>query len=103
MTYICIVRIYSKGTLRDFWEKHPDSEQQLKSWHHTFQKTEFKNPNEIKSLFGSADIVSDGKIVFNICGNHYRLIAKFNYSKHLVFILFVGSHKEYDKVDVKKL
>ena len=97
------MRIYSKGTLRDFWNKHPDSEQQLKSWHQTFQKTEFKNPNEIKALFGSADIVNDGKIIFNICGNHYRLIAKFNYSKHLVFILFVGTHKEYDKIDVKRL
>lgn len=97
------MRIYSKGTLRDFWERYPDSEQQLKSWHHTFQNGEFKNPNEIKSLFGSADIVNDGKIIFNICGNHYRLIAKFNYSKHLVFVLFVGTHKEYDKIDVKKL
>lgn len=97
------MRIFSKGTLREFWEKHPDVEQPLKSWHETFQKAEFHNPNEIKSLFGSADIVNDGKIIFNICGNHYRLIAKFNYSKHLVFILFIGTHKEYDKVDVKKL
>jgi len=67
------------------------------------QRIEFKNPNEIKALFGSADVVNNGKIVFNICGNRYRLIAKFNYTKHLVFVLFVGTHQEYDKIDVKKL
>lgn len=97
------MRIYSKGTLREFWERFPDAEQPLKAWHRIFDQTEFKNPNEVRSLFGSADITNDGKMIFNICGNHYRLIVKFNYVKHIVFILFIGTHNEYDKLDIKKL
>ena len=97
------MRIFSRGTLRDFLEKHPDSEQQLRTWYKTFNQTEFQNPNEIKTILSSADIIGDGRIIFNICGNHYRLIAKFNYTKHLVFILFVGTHKEYDLLDIQNL
>lgn len=101
--YLCYVRIFSKGTLRTFWQKHPDSEDQLRSWHKVFSSTEFKSPNEIKALFGSADFIGDGKMIFNICGNHYRLIVKINYEKHLVFVLFVGTHKDYDKLEIEKL
>lgn len=97
------MRIYSRGTLQKFWIKYPDSKEQLLAWYNIISKNEFKNTNEIKVVFGSADYVKNGKIVFNICGNKYRLIVKINYSKHLVFILFVGTHKEYDKVDVNEL
>jgi mRNA interferase HigB len=97
------MRIYSRGTLRDFWEKHPDSEQQLRTWYKTFNQTEFQNPNEIKVILGSADLIGNGNIIFNICGNHYRLIAQFNYEKHLVFLLFIGTHREYDNLDINNL
>lgn len=97
------MRIFSRGTLRDFWVKNPDSKEQLLAWYDIISKNEYKNPNEIKQLFGSADYVKNGKIIFNICGNKYRLIAKINYSKHLVFILFIGTHKEYDKLDIDQL
>lgn len=95
------MRIFSRGTLRDFWIKHPDSEQQLLTWFDIFSKTEFRSSNQIKEIFGSADYVKSGIIIFNICGNKYRLIAKFNYSKHLIFILFIGTHKQYDKINVE--
>jgi mRNA interferase HigB len=97
------MRIYSRGTLQKFWIKYTDSKEQLLAWYDIISKNEFKNTNEIKVFFGSADYVKNGKIVFNICGNKYRLIVKINYSKHLVFILFIGTHKEYDKVDVNEL
>lgn len=97
------MRIFSRGTLRDFWVKYPDSKEQLLAWYDIISKNEYKNPNEIKQLFGSADYVKNGKIIFNICGNKYRLIAKINYSKHLVFILFIGTHKEYDNLDIDQL
>ena len=97
------MRIYSKGTIKHFWVKHPDSKNQLLAWYDIISKNEYKNPNEIKEVLGSADFVKNGKMVFNICGNKYRLIVKINYIKHLVFVLFVGTHKEYDKIDVNEL
>jgi len=95
------MRIFSRGTLREFWTRYPDAEQQLLAWFDIFSKNDFKTSNQIKEIFGSADYVKSGIIIFNICGNKYRLIAKFNYTKHLVFILFVGTHKQYDKIDIK--
>ncbi|MFI8604771.1 type II toxin-antitoxin system HigB family toxin [Cellulophaga baltica] len=97
------MRIYSRGTLKRFWIKYPESKDQLLAWYDIISKNEYKNSNEIKIVFGSADYVKNGKIVFNICGNKYRLIVKINYTKHLVFVLFVGTHKEYDKIDVTEL
>ncbi|MCR1025170.1 type II toxin-antitoxin system HigB family toxin [Cellulophaga baltica] len=97
------MRIYSRGTLKRFWIKYPESKDQLLAWYDIISKNEYKNSNEIKIVFGSADYVKNGKIVFNICGNKYRLIVKINYTKHLVFVLFVDTHKEYDKIDVTEL
>jgi len=62
-----------------------------------------QNPNEIKVILGSADLIGNGMIILNSCGNHYRLIAQFNYEKHLVFILFIGTHREYDNLDINNL
>ncbi len=90
------MRIIAKKTLQKFWEKHPTSKQQLLSWYQVFDKNIFDNPNAVKTIFGSADFVGANKIIFNICGNHYRLIVKVNYITKIVYILFVGTHSEYD-------
>jgi mRNA interferase HigB len=92
------MRIIAKKTLQLFWEKHPNSKQQLLSWYGVFSKNDFLNSNAIKTVFGSADFVGNNKVVFNICGNHYRLIVKVNYVTKIVYILFVGTHTEYDKL-----
>lgn len=97
------MRIFSRKTLTIFWVKFPDSKEQLIAWYDIIKKTEFKNSNEVKEIFGSADFVGDGKVIYNICGNKYRLIARMRYDKHLVLILFIGTHKEYDNIDVKDL
>ena len=97
------MRIYSRGTLIAFWKKYPKSEKQLRVWYDIIKKTEFKNSNEIIEVFGSADTAKNGKIIFNICRNDFRLIVKFRYDKHLAYVLFIGTHKEYDKIDVDKL
>lgn len=93
------MRIFTKGTLRNFWILYPDSEFQLKAWFEIMEERDFSNPNEIISLFKNADTVKNGRIVFNICKNKYRLIAKFEYDKKFVFVRFIGTHKEYDKID----
>lgn len=97
------MRIYSKSTLRDFWEKFPDSREQLLAWYDILSKNEFNNTNENKEIFGSADFVKNGKIIFNISGNKYRLITKMNYTKQLVFVLFLGTHDMYNKIDIESL
>ena len=83
------MRIIAKKTLQNFWEQYPNSKQPLLSWYQVFDRTVFYTPNDIKAIFGSADFVGDNKIIFNICGNHYRLIVKVNYATEIVYILFV--------------
>ncbi|NOU45440.1 MAG: type II toxin-antitoxin system HigB family toxin [Bacteroidales bacterium] len=92
-------RIYAKSTLRDFWEKHPDSEQYLKTWFDTALSSAWKSPNEVKQTYANASILKDSRIVFNIKGNSYRLVAKFNYEKQWIFIRFIGTHNDYNNID----
>ncbi|MFV8335140.1 type II toxin-antitoxin system HigB family toxin [Flavobacterium sp. RSP29] len=98
------MRIIAKRTLQNFWEQYPNSKQQLLSWYQVIDKNSFTNSNAIKSIFGSADFIGNNKVVFNICGNHYRLIVKINYITQIVYILFIGTHPEYDSLkDIKNL
>lgn len=93
------MRIIAKKTLRDFWTRHPECEQQLKAWHQEAEEANWKGPNNIKQDFPSASIIGENRVVFNIKGNHFRLIVKINYSFGIVWIRFVGTHKQYDKID----
>lgn len=92
-------RIFAKGTLRNFWEIHPDSEHYLKTWYDTAMNSDWKNPNEVKQTYVNASILKDSRIVFNIKGNTYRLVAKFNFEKQWIFIRFIGTHADYNKID----
>jgi mRNA interferase HigB len=93
-------RIFSKSTLIAFWNKHPETEQYVKTWYDSVLKADWQTPNDVKKTFGSASILKRNGVVFNIKGNKFRLIAKINYEKQWLFILFVGTHNEYDKIDV---
>ena len=104
--YICEkinVRVIAKKILRDFWEIHKDCEQQLKSWYQEADKAIWKNPNELKVDFPSASILNDNRICFNIKGNNYRLIVRINYHYQMIWIRFIGTHAEYDKIDANKI
>lgn len=92
-------------TLKEHWEiiGREDSEQQLKAWFKEVQKASWKNPNDVKSKYKSASIVGNNRIVFNICGNKYRLVIKVNYEAQWIFIRFIGTHREYDQIDVTKI
>ncbi len=99
------MRIIAKSALREFWEKpaYADSEQQLKAWYDEVKKAEWKNMNDIKKDFPNASIAGNERIVFNIKGNHYRLIAKFEFRLDKVFIRFIGTHKQYDKINASEV
>lgn len=97
------MRVIAKRTLREFWEKHADSEQQLKAWYNEAEQANWKTPNVIKKEYPSASIVEGNRMIFNIKGNHYRLIVRINYKHGLVWIRFIGTHAEYNKVDATKI
>ena len=96
-------RIIAKRTLRGFWEKHSDCEQYLKTWHETTRTSNWKSPNEIKKTYASASILRNNRVVFNIKGNSYRLIVKFNYKKQWAFIRFIGTHAQYDEINAETI
>ncbi len=97
------MRVISRKKLREFWEQHADSEEQLKSWYRETEKATWRNINELKTNYPGASILKDNKIVFNIKGNNYRLIVKFNFDYQISWILFVGTHAEYDKINANEL
>ncbi|MDB5003112.1 MAG: hypothetical protein JWQ34_1337 [Mucilaginibacter sp.] len=103
LCYICVMRVIAKSTLREFWEKHSDCEQQLKSWYQEASRANWRNSNEIKTEYPSASILQDNRIVFNIKGNNYRLIIRINFAYQMIWIRFVGTHSEYDKIDANKI
>jgi len=99
------MRIISGKTIRDFWEnkKYRDSEQPLKAWYHEAKLAEWKSPGDVKQKYGSASILGNGWAVFNIKGNQYRLVVAINYKFKIIFIRFIGTHEDYDKIDAKTI
>ena len=93
------MRIITKGTLRDFWEQHPSAALPLQVWYKETKEADWQMPNHVKAQHGNASIVGNNRIVFNIKGNDFRLIAAINYAAGIVYIRFIGTHKEYDRID----
>ncbi|MEA1963088.1 MAG: type II toxin-antitoxin system HigB family toxin [Patescibacteria group bacterium] len=99
------MRIISVKTIKDFWEnpKYKDSEQALRSWFFEIKKEEWKTPNDIKTKYKNVSIVGNSRAVFNIKGNKYRLVVAIKYKFKIIFIRFIGTHSEYDKIDAKNI
>lgn len=100
--WVVQVKIISRPLLRRLWERSgcEDAKQPLLSWFKEVEKAKWKNPAEVKKLYGSADFVGEGRIVFNIRGNKYRLVVWVKYSIELVLINWAGTHEDYDAIDV---
>jgi mRNA interferase HigB len=99
------MRIIAFRTLREFYQKpeYSDSETSLRAWYHDAKAAEWKNSNELKQHFKSASIVGDRRVVFNIKGNDYRLVVAIDYEFQVIFIRFIGTHQQYDKINVKTI
>jgi mRNA interferase HigB len=95
------MRVIAKRTLREFWKKYPDAESPLEAWHAEAKAATWTNPVQVRARFPSADVVGDNRMVFNIGGNKYRLVVRFNYDYQIAYVKFVGTHAEYDKIDVE--
>ncbi|HZV69907.1 MAG TPA: type II toxin-antitoxin system HigB family toxin [Saprospiraceae bacterium] len=97
------MRVIAKRTLRSFWNNHKDCEQQLKSWYKEALEARWKKAQDIKQDYPSASILADNRVVFNIKGNHYRLVVRINYGYGVVWIRFIGTHDQYDKINAIKI
>ena len=97
------MRIIAKRTLRAFWRKQPRAEQPLKSWYAIAAKADWSSPADVKTAYRSASLVGNDRVVFNIGGNRYRLVVRFDYPHRIGFVRFVGTHAEYDAVDAAQV
>jgi mRNA interferase HigB len=93
------MRIISRRILKEFWEKHPDAEQPLRAWYADVKQAQWRSPSEIKNIYQHAGVIANNRVVFNIKGNSYRLVAAVQYEFGIVYIRFAGTHKEYSRVD----
>jgi mRNA interferase HigB len=94
------VRIIAKRSLREFWTQHPNAKGPLEAWHQEVARADWDSPSALKLRFRSASVLRDNRVVFNIAGNQYRLVVKINYPYRIVYVRFIGTHKDYDAVDV---
>ena len=97
------MRIIAKRTLHAYWEKNRRAEQPLKAWYAIAAKAEWSSPADVKTVYGTASIVGNDRVVFNIGGNRYRLVVRFDYARRIGFVRFVGTHTEYEAVDVSNI
>ena len=94
------MRVIAISTLRDFWTIHPDAEQPLKEWYTKVCRASWSSLNDMRADFNSVDYVGNQRYVFNIKGNHYRLVVAVKFTPQVVYIRFVGTHDEYNRIDV---
>jgi len=97
------VVIISYSTIREYTDRHTEVEDQLNNWYTLVEKSDWANFNEMRQLFNSVDAVGNDLYVFNIKGNAYRLIVRIIFRVRTVYIKFIGTHKEYDKVNLAEL
>jgi mRNA interferase HigB len=98
------MRVIAKSRLKQYWQQrqYREAEMPLKAWHDEICKGAWKNFNDLKMDYPNASIVGNDRVVFNINGNSYRLVVKFEFKMNAVFIRFFGTHKEYDRINASK-
>jgi mRNA interferase HigB len=79
--------------------RHPEAKAELDAWFHEAEAATWASPTAVKAQYGNASILKGGRVVFNICGNKFRLIVKINYGYSVVYVRFAGTHREYDEID----
>lgn len=93
------MRIIALGTLREFWKSRRDAEVPLRSWYAVASCAYWRSPADIKEAYRTASFIANNRVVFNIKGNNYRLVAAVHYNRGMMYIRFIGTHREYDRID----
>lgn len=97
------MRVIAVSTLKAFWERFPEAEQPLKAWYEEATKASWMQPADIKAQYRSASVLKSRRVVFNIKGNDFRLVVAIAYRLQVVYVKFVGTHKEYDAIDAETI
>jgi mRNA interferase HigB len=99
------VRVIALRTLREFWQRPgcEDAEEPLKSWFREVGRVDWRTPADIRQRYATASFLSDNRVCFNIGGNKYRLIVRVIYRHHAVYVRFIGTHAEYDRIDANEV
>jgi mRNA interferase HigB len=97
------VRIFSENTLRDFWRRHPDSQEALREWRRISRQADWATPAQVRDQFPNASILRNNRVVFRIRGNNYRLVTEIAYHRRRVDIRFIGTHSEYDRINAQEV
>jgi mRNA interferase HigB len=97
------MRVISRRPLNELAKRCPDAKTELDAWFHEAEAAAWANPAQIKQQYGNASILKGSRVVFNICGNKYRIVVKINYPYSVVYVRFAGTHKEYDDVNVEEI
>ena len=97
------MRVIALKTLRAFWDRHSTARQALQAWYHDAKHADWKSPSDIKIEYRNASFISNNRVVFNIKGNQYRLIVAINYAYGIVYIRFIGTHQEYDRIAAEEI
>ena len=100
------MRVIALSTLKTYWASNPSkggAEEATLAWYRHTLKADWASPADVKADFGNASILRDGRVVFNVAGNHYRLAVWINYAYRVVYIRFIGTHAEYDRIDAQTI
>jgi mRNA interferase HigB len=97
------MKILVKKTILHYIKKYPIAETQLLIWYTEFSKHEFSNFNELKKVYGNASVVNTERAVFNIKGNDFRLVVSINFMQSACYVIWFGTHKDYDKINVETI
>ena len=95
------MRVIAVSVLRAFWMKHPAAREPLSAWVSVATKANWSQPADVKAQYQNASILKNRRVVFNIKGNDYRLIVAIAYSLGIVYVKFIGTHKQYDAIDAE--
>ena len=94
------MNIYNKSSIIEFYARHADAKVALQIWYEEVEMKSWKTPNKLKADYGgSVSVLKNNRVVFDIKGNDYRLVAVINYENGWLFIKFIGTHVEYDRID----
>lgn len=97
------MRIIAIGTLKSFWTHHKSAEGSLRAWYQEVNRSSWNNSGQLKQQFKNASILNSKRVVFNIKGNSYRLIADVEFRLQIIFVVWIGTHDQYNEIDATKI
>ena len=97
------MHIIALKALREFWGMHPQAETPLRAWYAEASRADWKTPADIKAAHRNASFLPNNRVVFNIKGNDFRLVVAVRYTSTMMFIRFVGTHADYDRIDAETI